>query len=126
MYLSNPSTSAEPVRQRRQFARYDLQCRSIIRIGARQYAGYIQNISRGGARLRTISPIRKVGKVILRLPDLPPLRAQLRWTDSYNAGVSFELALSHAALSQWVQARLALRQSNQASEREIADLEFVV
>jgi hypothetical protein len=35
-------------------------------IGSRHYAGYLHNISRGGAKLRTITPIRKVGAVLLR------------------------------------------------------------
>ena len=52
-----------------------------------------------------ITPIRKLGSVILRLPDLPPLRCCVEWTDSYNAGLSFEVALSAPELSAWVQSR---------------------
>jgi hypothetical protein len=66
---------------------------------------YLHDISRGGAKLRTIMPIRRLGNVILRPPDLPPLRCQLQWTDSYNAGLSFELALSAAELSAWKRSR---------------------
>lgn len=106
MYLARQLVaSAEMTPQRRKFRRYEIQCRARIVIGSRHYAGYLHNISQGGARLRTISPIRKVGNVLLRLPDLPPLRCQLRWIDSYNAGVAFELALSNNALSQWARSR---------------------
>jgi hypothetical protein len=126
MYHSHPQKSEKLVRPRRHHARYDIQCRAKIRIGTRQYAGYIHNISRGGAKLRTVSPIRRLGNVVLTLPGLEPLRCQLRWTDSYNAGVSFGLTLSHAAFSRWVQTRLAVRQMSGGLEPEIAELaEFV-
>lgn len=126
MYLSDPQASAQPRVQRRQFRRYDVQCRARIRIGPRQYAGYIHNISRAGAKLRTITPIRKVGSVILRLPDLPPLRCQLRWTDAYNAGVSFELMLSAAELSAWARSRAAYRYAEEACGFGVAELTELV
>src|SRR6478609_8514626 len=98
MYLSDPSERVEPLLQRRRFSRLEIQCRARIRIGDRQYAGYIHNISRGGAKLRTITPIRRLGTVVLRLPDLPPLRCRLCWTDAYHAGVTFESPLSASEL----------------------------
>jgi PilZ domain-containing protein len=118
MYLSDPIDRMQSARQRRQFPRFQVQCRARIRIGTRQYAGYIHNISQGGARLRTISPIGKLGKVILRLPDLPPLRCRLRWTDSYNAGVAFELKLSREEFLRWAKERSSF-ESNDMLEAEI-------
>ena len=105
MFLPKAASDQKSGRDRRQFARFDVQCRARIRIGTRQYAGYIHNISRGGARLRTISPIRRLGTVILRLPDLPPLRCRLCWTDAYHAGVLFEMALPQNELRQWTKSR---------------------
>lgn len=126
MYLSDSHARLGPPLKRRQFERYDIQCRARILIGTRQYAGYIHNISQGGAKLRTISPIRKLGAVILRLPDLAPLRCRLRWTDSYNAGVSFELVLAPEQLSRWARGRSASRELNEALEAEIAELTELV
>ncbi len=105
MYLSEIAREQKQGRERREFTRFDVQCRARIRIGTRQYAGYIHNISQGGARLRTISPIRKLGAVILRLPDLPPLRCRLCWTDAYHAGVLFEMALPQSELRRWTKSR---------------------
>ena len=119
-----PHTSAEP-RQRRQFPRYDVQCRARILIGNRHYAGYLSNISQGGAKLRTISLIRRLGTVILRLPDLTPLRCQLRWTDAYNAGVSFHMVLPLSDLARWAETRSHFIVS-EASEAEIIELEDLV
>lgn len=113
---------AEPIErrpQRRKFPRQDIFCRARIRIGQRQYAGYLHNISQGGAKLRTITPIRRLGNVVLRLPDLPALNCQLKWQDSFNAGVSFELALGKREFAQWVRSR-----STSPDERiyDLADL----
>lgn len=123
MHVANP-----PVRtirqQRRNSPRYEVQCRARILIGMRHYAGYLHNIGQGGAKLRTISPIRKPGKVILRLPDLPPLSCELRWTDSYNAGVAFEVALSQKTLAEWARGRSEVRLQADQPDSEIAELEI--
>jgi len=96
-------------------------CRARIRIGNRQYAGYLHNISQGGAKLRTITPIGRLGHVILRLPDLPPLKCTLRWTNAYNAGVSFELPLTKLQLMEWTEARSAFVDLDQLVDVEIVE-----
>ena len=121
MYLSGDFKPAHLVSQRRRFARIEIQCRARIRIGDRQYAGYIHNISRGGAKLRTITSIRKVGAVVLRLPDLPPLNCQLRWTDAYHAGVMFELPLTAAEFRRWAESRPGFCEDSWL-EAELAEL----
>ncbi|HEY1213393.1 MAG TPA: PilZ domain-containing protein [Bryobacteraceae bacterium] len=93
--------------QSRKFARFDVQCRARICIGQRQYAGYLDNISRGGAKIRTITLIRKPGPVLLHIPDLPPFRCDLRWADSHCAGLAFELELSSCDFVRWMQSRTA-------------------
>ena len=107
--------------QRRKSARYEVQCRARIVIGKRHYAGFIHNISQGGAKLRTMTPIRSTGEVVLRLPDLPPLRCQLRWTGAYTAGVAFEPALSPADFLRWAATRSALRPPRTFDEYEVSE-----
>lgn len=122
MYALDPQARLMLPRPRRKFPRYDIQCRARIRIGDRQYAGYLHNISQGGAKLRTVTPIRKSGNVTLRLPDLPPLRGRLRWMDAYYAGILFELALSAAELSRWARSRAGPHGPGDALEAEIVGL----
>lgn len=90
---------------RREFARFAAACPARIRIGTRQYFGYLDNISRGGARLRTVTAIRGAGPVLLRLPDLAPLHCEIRWAGAYDAGVSFEMPLSLPQLRRWARSR---------------------
>ena len=95
----------QPASDQRRFPRIAVICPARIRIGNRQYAGYIHNISAGGAKLRTISAIRRTGIVLLRLPDLPPLRCRLTWSDTYNAGVAFDVPLDPESFSNWARNR---------------------
>lgn len=125
MLLSHSFKETQPVRQRRRYPRYAVQCRARIVIGQRQYAGYIQDIAEGGARLRTVSSIRKLGKVVLRLPDLPLIKCQLSWTDDYHAGVVFERRLTRAELRQWVENRAAFLELNHGPEPECELVEVV-
>lgn len=116
MYHAGASEDVRTVSRRRRHTRYGVQCRARIQIGFRHYTGYLHNISEGGARLRTITSIGKLGHVVLRLPDLPPLKCSLRWTDAYNAGVIFELKLSEAELHRWIQQRAAFTALNHGPE----------
>lgn len=107
---------------RRSDARIGVQCRARILIGTRHYAGYLHDISPDGARLRTISPIRKVGAVLLQLPDMPLLRCRLRWADAYHAGIKFELPLSKAELDAWVSGRLRVSEQPQTGLADLVEL----
>lgn len=108
--MSIGPVSARPAPTRREFDRLNVRCRARIRIGKREYAGLIENISNGGARIVTLTPIRGLGPVNLRLPDLPPLGGHIRWIEPHGGGVCFELALSEATLDEWAKSRVnALR-----------------
>ena len=107
MFHSNPDHWTDSQRQRRRHVRHDIHCRARIRIANRQYAGYLHNISQVGAKLRTITPIGRIGSVFLRLPDLPPLQCELKWSDHYNAGVMFGTALADDQLLAWLKSRRA-------------------
>ena len=80
----------------------------------------MDEISPGGARLQTLTPISRIGAVLLRLPDLRPLRCKLHWNDSHNAGVSFELPLSYQEFSEWVLSRAG--SSANLQRHQIAEL----
>lgn len=121
MQLKDPPPDKIAATRRRRYRRLEIQCRARIRIGNRHYAGYLDNISQGGARLRTFSEIRDLGTVYLRVPDLPPLRCELRWTDSRTAGVSFAVPLSEMELLRWARTRSSFRHNGRMFACEISD-----
>ena len=90
----------------REFARPSVQARARIRIGRRAYAGYIENISEGGARIVTLTPIRDSGRVSVTVPDLKPLAGDLRWSDGCVGGVQFRFKLDPAVLHEWLGRRI--------------------
>jgi hypothetical protein len=90
----------------REFARLSVQARARIRIGKRAYAGHIENISEGGARIVTLTPIRGSGPVTVTVPDLKPLRGELRWSDGCVGGVQFRLKLDPQVLHSWLGLRI--------------------
>jgi hypothetical protein len=49
----------------------------------------------------------------------------LRWTDSYNAGVAFELTLSRSELSAWARSRSATDPQHDMADCEISEVEVV-
>ncbi len=122
MYLSKTFEAAQAVRERRRSRRLDIQCRAKIHIGRRHYAGYVHNISRTGAKLRTISAIRRPGAVLLYLPDLPPLKCELCWTDTHNAGVAFKMSLSASEFRDWAESRLTFPAGHEGLECTFAEL----
>lgn len=100
--------SGEPPTQRRRFERLEIRCRARIHIGNRHYAGYIHNISEGGVKLTTLTPIRDSGEVFLSLPDLPPLRGQLCWAEVVDGGVSFHSSFPPELILKWARGRIGV------------------
>ena len=91
---------------KREFARLPVQACARIRIGKRAYAGYIEDISEGGARIVAMTPIRGSGRVIMTVPDLAPLSGDLRWSDGCVGGVQFSLKVDAAMLQEWLSRRI--------------------
>lgn len=104
--IASPN-EAEP--GQRKFPRLDVRCRARIRIGTREYMRFVENISDGGAKIRTLTPIRGSGPVYLVVPDLPPIRGQVRWLEPYRGGVCFSLKLEGSRLRNWARERLEKR-----------------
>ena len=120
MKVQRNGVGASAYTDRRMSNRRELQCRARIRIANRQYSGFLSNLSEGGAKLRTASPIRKLGRVVLQLPDLPPLLCEIRWNDHCNAVIRFGVLLPTRVLSQWTRARTSRQQLVRAGDAEPA------
>nr|WP_314442548.1 PilZ domain-containing protein [uncultured Sphingomonas sp.] len=89
----------------RRFERHAVRCPVRVRIGNRQYAAYLDNASQGGVKLSTRCRIIPADKVVVHIPDLPPLRGELRWASEREAGVAFPLVDGLASISEWMERR---------------------
>lgn len=124
MYLEKITSSQQPDPDRRQSPRFHVRCRARINIASRHYAGYVDNIAEGGAKLRTLSPIGRIGEVVVRLPDLGSLRAKLCWTDRYNAGVRFDVPLTARQLMIWLENRSSASLRDETGARQTIEIDF--
>ena len=91
----------------RRFERHEVRCPVRVRIGNRQYAAYLDNASEGGVKVSTGSRIIPADKVVLQIPDLPPIKGELRWSSGREAGVAFPLVDGLAPIAQWLARRSA-------------------
>jgi hypothetical protein len=96
----------------RRFERREVRCPVRVRIGNRQYAAYLDNASNGGVKLRTGCAIVPAERVIVQIPDLPPIKGELRWVSGREAGVAFPLVDGLAPLSEWLERRAPGTSSN--------------
>jgi hypothetical protein len=89
----------------RRFERKAVRCPVRVKIGNRQYAAYLDNASDGGVKVSTGSRIIPADKVVVQIPDLPPIRGELRWVSGREAGVAFPLLDGHNLIAEWLEHR---------------------
>jgi hypothetical protein len=110
-HASSTSFRTGPERiELRSHDRLTLRCPVRVRIGSRQYAAYLENISERGAKVRTITPILQGGKVQLTLPDLPGLDGESSWFEGNGVGICFKPSRRSAALRDWIERRVSSSQ----------------
>ena len=96
---------ASPVR-RRSIPRVKAASYAALRICGRTVPAVLQDISSMGARLTTSRPLEVGAAASIRIPDLPELRAYVRWTECSNSGLAFERPIPIAVIGAWIDGRL--------------------
>ncbi len=76
-------------RSRRQAERKPLSAIVQCRRGITREAVEVLDISRTGARIHSLSPLRSGHVVWLRLPGLEAIQANVVWTRQFEAGCEF-------------------------------------
>lgn len=87
---------------RSRLPRLPVNTRCRIRLGSRMHTARLTNVSPGGVGLQTESELPRQAELVLLLPDLPPLRAVVRWTCGSAAGLSFMEPLNLETLARWM------------------------
>ena len=92
--------------KRRSTPRLNASARLLLRTGGKTYSGELRDISASGARIRTTKPVSSDHSITLDLPDLPPLKAYVRWTDETEVGVVFETPIPIQIIAKWLDGRV--------------------
>lgn len=95
-----------PPAKRRSSPRVKAPARVLLRTGGRSYAGELHDISATGARIRTQRPIRLGPSVMITLPDLPTIKAFVRWSEETELGLVFEVPLPIQLIAEWMSERV--------------------
>lgn len=91
----------------RSLPRIEISCRGRLKMGSRSYSAELQDISQGGARVVTQTPLISKGDAVLTLPDLPPVAGVVRWVGGIAVGISFNECIPFDRLARWIQERRA-------------------
>lgn len=92
---------------RRALPRTNISCPAQVRMCKRLHKGKITNISEGGVSVETVRPLPLGAEGEITLPDLPPMRASVRWSTGNSAGLQFDEPIPAEVLDNWLNARSA-------------------
>ena len=92
--------------RRRSMPRVKATSYAVLRVGGRMVAAVLRDISSMGARITTSRSLEVGALAIIRLPDLPELKARVRWTECSETGLVFETPLPMQILAEWIEGRI--------------------
>ncbi len=92
--------------RRRSMPRIKATSYAVLRIGGRVFQAVLKDISSLGAKVTTSRPLQIGERGSIRFPDLPELRAYVRWSDGPESGLVFETPIPMHDIAHWVEGRL--------------------
>jgi len=96
---------AAPAQCRRSSPRVQAGARATLRTGGRTLPAELCDISAIGTKLKTRRVPSRGMAAILMLPDLPPIRGFVRWSEGELLGFMFEQPLPVPLIALWVAQR---------------------
>ena len=94
----------QPETERRMSPRVGLETEFKVRkFGGFAFQLRVLNASAGGCRVELIDPVDTAERIIVRLPALEPLSANVAWVDGNNAGLRFERPLYPAVFDHFIE-----------------------
>jgi len=82
--------------------RIEIECTAWVRQEAEVMRTRAVNISQGGIRIETTSPLNVGGDVVVTLPGLTPAAGVVKWRDGDCYGIAFNRALILSELVMWL------------------------
>jgi hypothetical protein len=95
------STSLEGPRPR--MPRIEVHCTAWLREGATLHRTKALDISQGGIKVVSATELPVGVEVVVTMPGLAPIPAEIRWKDGERYGIAFHRSLGLAALVAWLQ-----------------------
>lgn len=83
--------------------RIEVDCTAWVREDGDVIRTRVMNISQGGVRLESSSPLTLGARVVVTLPGLTPAPGTVKWSDGEAYGVAFNRPLVLAELVEWLQ-----------------------
>lgn len=87
----------------RSLPRIQIDCRGQLKMGARSFDVVLQEISQGGAKVQTQTPITDGGGLILSFAGSSAGRGVFRWVGGTEGGISFNKGIPFERLARWIQ-----------------------
>lgn len=92
--------------KRRSTPRVKTSARVVLRTDGKIYAASLCDISTSGAKIRTFRPAKLGTCASITIPDFPPMKTYVRWSDETHVGLTFDRHLPLEVLSEWLAGRL--------------------
>lgn len=94
--------------KRRSSPRVNATARVVLRTGGHTFSAQLCDISTSGARVRTHRSVEPGPSVLLTLPDMPPVKAHVRWIADREIGLSFESPIPIQLIARWLSDRVCV------------------
>jgi hypothetical protein len=91
---------------RRSVPRIAAAARARVRMDGRNMPAELCDISSFGAKIRTQKDLAANRPAIIEVPDLPPIAAYVRWSDSGESGLVFATPIPMQVIGHWIDGRL--------------------
>jgi hypothetical protein len=91
--------------RRRSMPRIAASGYTAVRMGGRNIASVLRDISSMGAKISTSRPLEAGGLALVRFPGLPEIRAYVRWVDDCDSGLVFETPIPMQIIAEWLDQR---------------------
>jgi hypothetical protein len=94
---------------RRSIPRIAAAARGLVKMDGRNMPAELCDISSFGAKIRTKKDLAPNRPAIVEVPDLPPIAAYVRWSDSGESGLVFATPIPMQVIGHWIDGRLRVR-----------------
>ena len=92
--------------RRRTMPRIKTAAYALLRVDGRTFPVKLCDISSMGARVSTRRTFSASAAAVVIFPDLPPIRAYVRWSEEGETGLIFETPIPMQILANWIDGRL--------------------